>query len=183
MKKIAIIIGHRSEAQGAYSPYLLENEYTWNKTVASYLSHIADVYERPNTDMVSEGARIVELVNDVNKHEYDLVLSLHFNAFSDSKANGVTALYCEGNEFTKEFCEDYVGFISTKFETKARSLISIKNKYQNGGLLLQKLKAPAVLLEPFFGTNKEALQFLGQERAYAFCLEILINYHLSQQVS
>ena len=63
MKQVAIVIGHRSKRQGAFSEIIGETEYQYMKKVASYLEDIADVYERPNTIGVSEGARITRVVN------------------------------------------------------------------------------------------------------------------------
>ncbi len=102
MKKVAILIGHRSGRKGVYSDWLDITEYDYMKQVASYLTDVADVYERPNTLFISEVGRIGQVVNKINKKRYDFVLSLHFNSFYDERAHGVTALHNITNKRTQE---------------------------------------------------------------------------------
>ncbi len=176
MKKVAIIIGHRSKKQGAYSPFLLQTEYQFNKKVASYLLDIADVYERPNIPLVSEAFMINELVKEVNKTDYDLVISLHFNMFEDARAHGATALYYITNKFGKVIANEFVKVISEHFKIKQRELIPISSKKQRGGTLIVGLNAPAILLEPFFGSNEfDACQFHNKEEEYSKLIRDLIK--------
>jgi len=175
MKRVAIIIGHRSKSKGAFSQILGKQEYDFNKDVATYLTDIADIYERPNTRFVSEAYRIKQLVNEVNKHNYDLVISLHFNSFHNPKAHGATALYYITNAYGKQLAHEYVQMVSDDFGIKKRNLIPIQYASQRGGTLIAKLKSTAVLLEPFFGSNKaDAKQFKNKECEYAQLIRNLI---------
>jgi N-acetylmuramoyl-L-alanine amidase len=185
MKKIAIIIGHRSGSQGAYSKHLRLTEYQFNSTVALMLSDIADIYERPNTRFVSEAFRIKQLVNEINKHDYELVISLHFNHFHIEQANGVEALYFITNKFSKVIAQEYVTMVSDQFKVKPRALVSVRSTKQRGGTLICGLKAPAILVEPFFGSNEyDALQFKGKEAPYSKLLRDLISVssHIKQAI-
>lgn len=181
MKKIAILIGHRSAAQGAHSPYLGLTEYQYHKKVVAYLETICKdyeivVYERANTPMVSEGYRIAQVVNKINQSQYDLVLSLHFNSFTDPTANGCTALHYITNRKTKAIAQRFVDLVHEQFSIKKRALIAIQDKSQRGGTFIVNSKAPAVLLEPFFGSNpSDSYSFNNRELEYAQLIDQLIK--------
>lgn len=185
MKKVAIIIGHRSKRQGAYSEHLDQTEYQFNKTVALALADIADIYERPNTPFVSEGMRIRQVINEVNKHNYELVISLHFNSFHNPQAHGVTALHYITNKFTKLLSQTFVTMVNDEFKIKKRELIAITSKKQRGGTLICGLNSPAILVEPFFGSNKyDAIQFKDKEEPYSKLLRdlICVQGHIKQSI-
>lgn len=176
MKKVAIIIGHRSAKQGAYSAFLDRTEYQYNKAVAELLTDVADVYERPNIPFASEAFIIKQLVKEVNKHNYDLVISLHFNSFHNEKAHGVTALHYITSKFGKLIANEFVKMVSDDFKIRKRDLIPISNKTQRGGTLICGLNATTVLVEPFFGSNEyDACQFYQKEAEYAKLLRDLIH--------
>lgn len=175
MNKIAILIGHRSKAKGAYSTWLDVTEYDYMKKVASYCTDFADVYERPNTPFVSEGYRIGQALKKINKKRYNLVLSLHFNSFSDERAHGVTALHNITNTKTKGVASQFMYLVNQRFGIKKRDLIPISSKNQNGGKFILDTTANAVLLEPFFGSNPvDSVQFCNAEEKYANLLRDLV---------
>jgi N-acetylmuramoyl-L-alanine amidase len=175
MNKVAILIGHRSKRKGAYSEWMDVFEYDYNKKVASYLTDIADIYERPNTYAVSEGYRIRQVVNKINKRRYDLVISLHFNSFKNSKAHGATALHYVTNVFTKNIGKHFIELCHQQFGSRERNLIPITSKNQRGGTFITGIKSPAILLEPFFGSSPaECVEFINAEEKYANLLRDLI---------
>lgn len=186
MNKVAIVIGHRPGRQGAYSPFLKKTEYEFNSEVASYLMDIADVYERPNIPFVGETFRIKQLVKEINKHDYELVISLHFNSFHDERAHGATALYYITNSFGKVIANEFVKTISEHFNIKQRELIPISSTKQRGGTLIKGLKATAILLEPFFGSNEsDAKKFLHKTAEYSRIIRdlILVSGYVKQELS
>lgn len=181
MKKVAIIVGHRSKRKGAFSEHLQTTEYDYFKCVASFLGDIADIYYRPNTPFVSEAYRIKQLANEVNRNQYEIVLSLHFNAFSDQKANGVTALHYITNRETKEFCKQFVNSVTANFGIKKRPLIAIQSKSQRGGTLILSINSPTIILEPFFGTNfSDSMAFYCAHKRFADLLRKLINSNFKE---
>lgn len=174
--KTAIVIGHRSKSQGAYSPALGMTEYQFNKVVAECLLDVADVYERPNIPFASEAFMINQLVKEINKQDYDLVISLHFNSFHNEQAHGVTALHYITNNFGKIIANEFVKMVSDDFQIKKRDLIPVTSKQDRGGTLICGLNATCVLVEPFFGSNDyDAMQFLNNEQKYAKLLRDLIH--------
>jgi len=174
--KIAIIVGHRLKKQGAFSDYLFESEYQFNEKVANHLRGIADVYFREDTPFTTESYKRAQVLNKVNKGNYDLVLSLHFNSFHDENAHGCTALHYITNSRTKKLARKFVYLMNKEFGIRKRELIAISSKKQRGGQMVIGSKSDFVLLEPFFGSNPEACNFIGQHKRYADVIRKLIEY-------
>lgn len=181
MKKVAVLIGHRENAQGAHSTFLGATEFTYMSIVAEHLfckanGYELDIYKRPNTPFVKEVYRINQVINQVNRKHYDLVLSLHFNSFHNDAAHGCTALHYITNQRTKKIAQRFNELVADHFNIKSRDLIPIKSKSQRGGTFIINSYADAVLLEPFFGSNpSDAYSFRNKEYEYAILLDELIK--------
>jgi len=175
MKRFAIAVGHRSKAQGAYSPHLCKTEFEFNSPIAESLSDIADIYYRPNTIWGSEGGRIVKLVNEINLTKYDMALELHFDSFPDPKANGASALHYITNRRTKEAAARFTQMMYDTFGIRRRSNVPVTTRKQNGGTWIIDNYADALLVEPFFGSNLKDCQAInGCEEEYSQLLRELL---------
>lgn len=174
--KIAVIVGHRKKSQGAYSPFIGKTEYDFNKLVAEQLEDIADIYYRPDTPFTSEGYKRLQVLKAINSKKYDLVIELHFNAFHDKNAHGCTALHYITNARTKKLARKFIAIINKDFGIRKRDLIAISSKSQRGGQMVIDSHADFILLEPFFGTNSEALKFKDKVDEYACSIRELIKY-------
>lgn len=176
MKRFAISVGHRSKAKGAFSPYLQKNEFDFNSPIAESLKDIADIFYRPNTPWLSEGGRILKMVNNqINLNQYDLAVELHFDAFVDPKANGASALHYITNRRTKEIAGEFTRLMNSNFGIRERSLIPVSSKKQNGGTFILENNADALLLEPFFGSNYQDCNAIRNcEQEYADLLRYLL---------
>src|SRR5690625_820710 len=176
--KVAILIGHRYNAQGAYSPHLDTTEYKWNRGIASKLTDVADVYYRPDTIGVSEGARIAEVVKQINRKDYDLVISLHFNSHENKDANGCEALYYHKNKRMEALANEFNHLMNKRLGLRIRGAKPISSKRQNGGTFLLGCNADAILLEPFFGSNQhDCYTINGCENNYVDIIRELIDLH------
>lgn len=171
--KIAIVIGHNKSSAGAVSKYLGASEYVYNSEVASYLSCVADIYK--NVASTSYTKQVNLLSEKLNPKNYDLVIELHFNYFDDENndiGTGTEAVIYPGNEVTRKFGEIFNKKISEKYEIPNRG---IKERATGrGSYFLKKLKAPAIILEPFFGDEDEALKFKN-EAEYAKVIKEVIE--------
>lgn len=176
-KKYAVAVGHRSLAQGAYSPYLQKTEWAFNSPVAESLSDIADIYYRPNTRGIGEAGRINEMIDEINKKNYDLVVELHFDAFIDPRANGASALHFITNARTKKLAEKFTQMMDDRFGIRQRSNIAIKSTKVNGGTWIMNNDADAILLEPFFGSSQSDCDKMQNcEEEYADLIrDLLLN--------
>jgi len=176
MKRFAVLIGHRSKRQGAFSETLQQSEFQFNEPIAEMLSDVADIYYRPNTPGVSETYRVKQVLNKVNKKKYDLVVELHFDSFSDQRANGCSALHYITNRKTKELAQYFVNEVNSRIGIRKRSLIPIKSRKQRGGTFIIHSKADAILLEPFFGSNRDdCYKIMNCKREYAQIIRDLFS--------
>ena len=114
------------------------------------------------------------LFNHINQHDYDLTLELHYNA-AGALAHGTEVLYYANNRRGLKLAESLSKLISDKFGTKNRGAKG-RGKSDRGGYALYAGKATALLLEPFFGTNKDdAKKFKGKEKEYANVIREFLN--------
>lgn len=153
--KIAIVIGHEPKSPGAYSKYLGMSEYIYNSEVAAHLSTVADIYKRPN--MRGYNAQMRELASIVRPKRYDLIAELHFNSFNN-KAHGTETVTYFGNETTEAYGKVYNEVISDNYEVHNRGEKEVTTGGRGFGFLAS-MPANAIILEPFFGDNEEAIKF------------------------
>jgi N-acetylmuramoyl-L-alanine amidase len=151
--KVAIVVGHDRVEQGAFSNLLKQSEFVYNSEVAKLIGF--DTYFRNTNGGYS--TKISELSKRINAKKYDLVIELHFNSFN-AIANGCEALYFQGSVKGQRFAEMFTSKIVQEYGTINRVAKSREAK-DRGGLFLKSINAPCIILEPFFGDNKEALLF------------------------
>ena len=163
--KIAICVGHNSRSKGAFSKFLNQTEFDYNKRVAGILKEISchDIHIFYRKSQNSYNKEISELADQVNKHHFDLALELHFNSFNGI-ANGVEALYFHNSKVGLELATEFSKRISFVYDSLNRGAKPLTNDGQNGFGFVQKLKAPAIILEPFFGDNEEAIKFINVQK-------------------
>lgn len=160
MKKVCIVIGHTPKGdQGAYSKSLGHSEFNYNFMVAEELSALSDddieysVFVHTTQPYYTRQKIAAETIN---KTEYDLVLELHFNAAESLNANGVECLHYYASKKGKDACEQISADIHSVYGSKIRGnkgARAILNKQDRGYWFLKLMKAPAVIVEPFFGSN------------------------------
>ena len=161
MKKVALIIGHNKRSKGAFS-MIVGDEFGYWKNIAEKIKYeipeIVDIYERePNQNYVRE---MNKLLVELNKHNYEYCLELHFNSALDSKANGCECLIYKGNKKAKELSTNFMARLQNIFNSKVRGVIEIADSKTRGGYGICNSKDTYVLLEPFFGSNvDESLKF------------------------
>lgn len=174
--KIALVIGHTSNGdKGAYSPYLNKSEYDYNLAVAKELKEIqAEGIEYTIYTHTIQGynSRQTALANKLNKLGFDYVLELHFNAASP-QANGTECLHYFSSKKGKHAAQTISMQISKDFGTTIRGDKGAKaliNANDRGFGFVSKQKSVAVIVEPFFGSNKESEKFLDISK-YACSLQ------------
>ena len=161
MKKVALIIGHNKRSKGAFS-MTVGDEYSYWKNIAEKIKYeipeIVDVYERePNTNYVREMNKVLA---ELNKHNYDYCLELHFNSALDNKANGCECLIYKGNEKAKKLSTNFLARLQNVFNSKVRGVIELSDPKTRGGYGICNSKDTYILVEPFFGSNNdESLKF------------------------
>lgn len=173
--KIAVVIGHEPEAPGAFSQYLGKTEYDYNTEVAKHLPSEIDVYTRPKGGGYK--SKMKALAEKMYAGNYNLVLSLHFNAFNNL-ANGTEALIYRKNERSRRFAELYCRNITKTYGTKDRGVKELSVPSDRGYWFVFFQEGDAIILEPFFGDNEEAKRFADPAKL-ACVIETTINDYIS----
>lgn len=158
MKK-AFIIGHNEKDQGAYSEILKVTEWGLYKSLTSELLQMGDVYTHDPL-IESYTKRMKDTASKINTQDYDLVVALHFNMFNE-KASGCEALFIseKGRVFGSNFCHYYTESTGTKNR-------GVK-KVEKGGRGFEEIfnpKAPAILIEPFFGDSESDCKLFNKNK-------------------
>ena len=162
--KVAFIIGHNEKDKGSYSKYLNTTEWDLYNSMKNDLKCIGDVYVHDKT-IKSYTKRCIDISNRIGD-KYDLVIALHFNAFN-TVANGCEAFYWHSNKdgfnYAKKFVKGYCMFTGSR----PRGAKPYESKTERGAGEVYYPKNTAILLEPFFGDNKEDCE--------KFCVDKLLK--------
>ena len=168
---VAICVGHsRKGDTGAVSAGGV-NEWTYNKKVAEYLK--SDLQEFGISSFIVDDyggtyGSYTSSINWLTKHLKDqkasVALELHFNASSNAQANGMEMLYWNTSriglslaEYLLRGCQKYFPLIRSRGAKSRKS-------GDRGATFLRKTHVPAVITEPFFGTNEiDWISFADQE--------------------
>jgi N-acetylmuramoyl-L-alanine amidase len=156
--KVAFVIGHHNKAKGAFSPYFKLSEWDFYNLVASNIQTDVSVFIH-NSEIKGYTKRVKRTAEQINKHNFDLVIEAHFNSAMPS-ANGVETLYFfksqKGKEYAKLFSE--VVNQHTGIKMRNNGLKALINRKDRGFASVYYTMAPTILIEPFFGSNKEDCQ-------------------------
>ena len=154
--KVAIVVGHQESNQGAVTVSGL-SEWSYNLPVANALSAILT---SENKDL---GISSVVMHPDVphyqkpklvNAEAPDLCIELHFNSADSAQATGTEVLFWKGSKKGELFSGILQKSLIVSMGLKDRGIKPIASKAERGGTILSEVKAPCVIVEPFFGSNK-----------------------------
>ena len=173
MNKVAVIVGHEVNSPGFYSEYLGCSEYDWHQLKIVPGLENCDIFYRPN-EVNGYATKMKALAKQLKG--YDVAIELHFNGFKDTKANGSEVLHWLGNEQGMDIGNHYLELMS-KLGFKNRGLKAIYRKDQRGYHFIQKMPCTALILEPFFGSNKNDTSLITPEK-YINVLNQTIEYIL-----
>lgn len=184
---IAICIGHSRKIGdrydgGAYSEHLKINERDFNLKVASELQKLlAD--KRIGSKIYSDykgsgyGTAIFNVANQIRMARATFAIELHFNSAS-TEANGHEWLYWHSSLIGRRIAEKFHDAFVKEFPSiKSRGIKAIQ-KQDRGGKFLELTHCPAVILEPFFGSNLQDCSKINVEgiaKAYAEAIEVCVN--------
>lgn len=158
---IGLVIGHTvlGADKGARSPFLgmSESEY-WKKVTQQlpwyYNGNTIVVYAHSNDPKLDYYKRQKGTAEAMNKQNFDFVVELHFNSFSKDSANGTECLYFDKSSKGKLIAATFAETTSHIANTKLRGVVPIDGNSARGGRFLTMQKAPAIIYEPFFGSNQ-----------------------------
>ena len=203
MKKFALVIGHNPRGKGAYSKYLDLSEYEYWRDVCDEINQIddsIDIYSRkPEENYIQE---MKPVVTEINKHNYNFILELHFNAASP-QAEGCESLVYFKNEQAKKIAIAFMNKLKAEYGSNIRKewnklkekkidkngkeviiektvetqgIILITDSKTRGGYGICNTNCTYVLVEPFFGSNEEADKFKNIKEMAKFIVDFIKSY-------
>lgn len=190
--KLAIVIGHDEKRKGAYGVLPLNKyEYDYNSEVAEMMFRFAmelgiqtSVFYRNKVGIKG----CYEKVNDWLKGQVGCVIELHFNSFINNKVRGTETLFDndpkESIDLAQEIHDSVVAIFNRHGkEDRGKKLIDLTDDhYERGEINFRECKHPMVIVEPFFGSNKEdATLGLNKKVEYAAALVTAAEKFLKTQ--
>ena len=184
---IAICVGHSRKIGGrydggAYSNALETNERDFNLKVATKLSASLTRKGIPSKvfdhyDGGGYGSAMSDIATKVKAAQAILAIELHFNSASPS-ATGHEWLHwhssLNGASIAKRFESEFKRVFPS---IRSRGIKPIR-KTDRGGKFLELTHCPAIIVEPFFGSNEEdceAISIDGLASVYANAIDLCVN--------
>lgn len=153
MGKIALVIGHNAASQGAVRATDKRSEYDWNGDLAAaIMAHSPGMYRifrRPAGKGYS--AEIKFVYGEVDAWGADASIELHFNALT-ATATGTETL-TSGSTGSLKLARLIQPAMVSALKLPDRGLL-VRKRTERGGASLFAGRAPAVLIEPYFGSNR-----------------------------
>lgn len=172
--KVAFVIGHDKKSKGATSKHLIEGKELsefdfWKEFVLKNILDYGDIFTHESISSYEKKQKgTAEKTKD-----YDLVIEFHFNSFN-GKAQGVEALHYYKNNKTQAICEEFSALVSEKMGIKKRGLNgATASSSGNGYGFLYHSKPWAVLIEPFFGDNKNDCKKYDEKKMKEVIIETI----------
>lgn len=155
--KFAIIVGHEAKAKGAKAVQPLGSyEYDFNKEIAQIMYVFAREKSMDARIFYRDGIGVGGVGKAVERWGADVAIELHFNSAGVS-ARGTETLYDAEPKDNKEFAEIIQRWMCEVFKREGKQNRGIKllKDGDRGHYNLKVVKCVSVLVEPFFGSNKE----------------------------
>tara|TARA_R110000851_G_C12945142_1_gene552664 strand:+ start:41 stop:694 length:654 start_codon:yes stop_codon:yes gene_type:complete len=180
MRKIAIIVGHNSKSRGAIRIDTGETEYEFNGRIAKAVQDLAEksgmfevaIFRR--SPGKGYNAQIKEVYAKADLWGATATGELHFNSSATASAAGCETL-SSGSAKSLKLAGAVNNAIVKAFGVKDRGIVT-RSKKQRGGASLHSGRAPAILFEPFFGSNaSDCAKFSGDEAETKLAHAILMG--------
>lgn len=152
MMRIAIVIGHNVSQPGAVRVTDGISEFVWNGALAATIQSLAPenvrVFRRERAGGYNAEVRAVYA--QVDAWGADVSCELHFNGAADARATGTETLYASdrGKVFAERVNRAMVAALGLRDRGEKKVA-----RTDRGGESLYVGRAPAILVEPYFGSN------------------------------
>ena len=138
------------------------NEYVFNKSFSKYLESALEEKGHEVDRVVCPEGKFTKAADEKTyklaiEHatNYDLVIELHLNASANKSSNGCEVLYKSSKG--KKYADKVQKQLSKAFRNRGA-------KQSNSLYILNQTKAPAILIELFFCTNKKEWQYATKNK-------------------
>lgn len=154
--KLAVVIGHNSRSQGAVRSDTGESEYVWNGRLAQLMERLAPEFgvELRVFRRVSGGGYRTEIrrvYSQVDQWGADASIELHFNGSSNPDATGIETL-SSGTALSLRLAQAVQDEMIIALGLRDRGVKTVGGSDRGGASLIAGA-APAILVEPFFGSS------------------------------
>lgn len=173
--KLAIIIGHDGKSDlGAINEELNINEFELNKELADEIGKQCEDNSIPYIIVYRENG-YTQLPYDINKLNPTEIICVHHNGFSNKSVNGTETLHWWKSEKSHKLAVEVHKKITQSNSYTDRGIKPI-NKNHRGWWVLNKTKAPCILIEPYFVTNNEAVLNRDAAKTAKAVIKGYLNY-------
>ncbi|OED46369.1 hypothetical protein AB838_20395 [Rhodobacteraceae bacterium (ex Bugula neritina AB1)] len=154
--KLAIVVGHNARAQGAVRPDTGETEFVWNSRLAKMIDaaskdfpaiDVKTFFRTPGGGYMEEIRRVYGETDDWGA---DATVELHFNSHHNPSATG-TEVLSSGSSSSLRYCEALQIRMLAALGLRDRGTKVVRTG--RGSASLVSGRAPAALIEPFFGSS------------------------------
>ena len=165
--KLAIVVGHNARSQGAVRPDTGETEFAWNSRLAKMIEEEARLFPRIRVKTFfreycgSYRREIAAVYDQVDAWGADASNELHFNSHSSRTATG-TEVLSSGSAPSLRYAGALQERMGAALGLKDRG-VKVRRSGR-GSESLMSGRAPAVLIEPFFGSSPEGQAATDEER-------------------
>lgn len=156
--KIIINVGHGGKDPGAVNASLKVTEHDYNKKLGNAVLSELTKMGHHAIIVIQDNRGVGAVAGMCNKHNPDVVVSLHSNASSNLSATGTETLYWHTSKNGKRLAE----CIQYNM-VKALGLPDRGCKPRDNLAVLRDTKCPAVIVEPFFISNNADYQLAVAE--------------------
>lgn len=150
--RIAIVVGHNSRAQGAVNVFG-ESEYVWNGHLAEMIAEHGHCRIFRRTPGGGYSREIDRVYASVDEWGADCSLELHFNGAASPHAQGCLTL-TSGTTGSRILAREVHERCLAVMQGNDRG-IEARGRQDRGGRSLWQGRSPAIMTEPFFGSNAE----------------------------
>lgn len=151
MKRCAVVVGHSRTSGGAVNVASGTSEYEFNSQLAARICERVFVSTRGVETVRVERGTYALLPRKVNALNPDFAIELHANAFNGI-ATGTEVLYWHSSVLGLEIANIFQKYITECLKLRDRGAKPCKIT-DRGGYFLWGVKAPALIIEPFFIDN------------------------------
>lgn len=153
--RIALIVGHSKESQGAVNKKSMTTEFNYNNRLVPLISE--SLTELGVDNVIVYRDSYAGLPKKVNATGADIAIEFHANAALNLSATGSETLYWHTSEKGKELAQSLQNQVIDCLNLRNRGLKPITPEGR-GAHLLRKTAMPCVILEPFFISNDDDLK-------------------------
>ncbi len=154
--KLAIVVGHNARAQGAVRPDTGETEFAWNSRLAKMIEQEARDFPGVSVGLfyrtagLGYGREIKKVYGETDRWRADATCELHFNSHHNPNATGTETL-SSGTRVSLRYAEALQDEMLAALGLKDRGEKIVRKG--RGSASLISGRAPAALIEPFFGSS------------------------------